>query len=423
MLVTLAGCSAKHPLMPTPNLYVSARENPFTSVRPELQTSTIDVLYATDRRRVPTKNGSLKYDFNRSTSLAFGSCVVDLAKGMSWDQLVADSTVKSRQRRILMRVASTTELGRFPPTPTAVIIDDAGVRVDPHVQSQIDATTEALRQELRRYMAVSPRKEVLIYVHGYNNTFEDAVFRAAELAHFLGREMVPIAYSWPAGAKGLLQGYTRDRESGEFTIFHLKAFLRSIASCPEIERINLIAHSRGADVITSALRELYIESRAAGRDFRREYKIHNAIMVAADLDLEVSQQRLAAEHLGLGLDRITIYVSQSDDAIGLAEWLYGSVRRLGQLTSREYFEMEKIALKLKSTAVINVKVKSDFFGHGYFHANPAVSSDLIMLLRYDRDPGSANGRPLKQIGDQYWEINDSYLRDQPVKPLSDAGNQ
>ena len=79
---------------------------------------------------------------------------------------------------------------------------------------------------------------------------------------------------------------------------------------PELEELNLIAHSRGTDVLTSALRELYIETRAAGKDFRTVYRIKNVVL-AADLDLEVVTQRLAAEYVGLGTERTTVYVSTS----------------------------------------------------------------------------------------------------------------
>jgi len=61
----------------------------------------------------------------------------------------------------------------------------------------------------------------------------------AELWHFLGRIGVPIVYTWPAGHPGLFS-YTYDRESSEFTIFHLRQVLELIAGFPEVERINLI---------------------------------------------------------------------------------------------------------------------------------------------------------------------------------------
>ena len=79
----------------------------------------------------------------------------------------------------------------------------------------------------------------------------------AELWHFLGREGLPIIYTWPAGYPGIF-GYTYDRESSEFTVFHLKQAIRWLAKLPEVENIHLLAHSRGTDVTVSAVRELVI---------------------------------------------------------------------------------------------------------------------------------------------------------------------
>ncbi len=49
------------------------------------------------------------------------------------------------------------------------------------------------------------------------------------------------------------------------------------------------------------------------------------------------------------------------------------------------------------------------FGHGYAIDNPAVSSDVIALLRYGRPPGEENGRPLKHLGENFWGIDDEYM--------------
>ena len=54
------------------------------------------------------------------------------------------------------------------------------------------------------------------------------------------------------------------------------------------------------------------------------------------------------------------------------------------------------------------QVKAEFVGHSYFYTSPAVSSDLILLLRDNRDPGSSNGRPLIQLGNNFWQIQDGY---------------
>ena len=121
-------------------------------------------------------------------------------------------------------------------------------------------------------LELTNRKEVIIYIHGYNNTFNDAITTIANLWHFMGRQDVPIAYKWPAGSGGLT-GYTSDSESGEFTIFHLKMFLEDLAANPNVERISILAHSRGTDVTISAIRELGIAARAAGLILRRHLSL------------------------------------------------------------------------------------------------------------------------------------------------------
>jgi esterase/lipase superfamily enzyme len=120
----------------------------------------------------------------------------------------------------------------------------APTTVTPEVQAAYKQAAEQVRQEIRQRLALTQRQAAYVYVHGYNNTFEDGALVVAEFWHFLGRQGVPILYTWPAGIGGL-RGYTYDRESGEFTLFHLKQFLRVLASIPELEELHIIAHSPG----------------------------------------------------------------------------------------------------------------------------------------------------------------------------------
>lgn len=247
-----------------------------------------------------------------------------------------------------------------------------------------------------------------MYVHGFNNDFRWATAIAAQFWHFLPREGVPIVYSWPAG-RGGVRGYTYDRESSEFTVSHFKRFLTVLAACPELDRVHVIAHSRGADVVTSAVRELLLEAGGAGTSVARVAKIGNLVLVAPDLDLEVASQRVAAEMVPLAVGRFTVYVHEKDRAIGLANWLFEGIRRLGQVRVRD-FTAEQRAYMLRAGKVefIDARVKAGFPGHGYFHSNPAVSSDLLQLLRYDCPAGHAL-RPLAREQDLLWRITDDYL--------------
>ena len=122
-----------------------------------------------------------------------------------------------------------------------------------------------LQGEVARRLGAAPRKEVVLFVHGYANTFQDASFTMGELCHFLGREFVCAIFTWPAGgSRGLFFGYNVDRESGEFAVHHLKQAIRLIADTPGVEKVHLLAHSRGTDVMVTALRELEIEAYIGG---------------------------------------------------------------------------------------------------------------------------------------------------------------
>ncbi|HOW72540.1 MAG TPA: alpha/beta hydrolase [Phycisphaerae bacterium] len=408
-------------LMPTPNLFAASAADPFGDVPPELRNNRVDVLYGTDRRPIRESGGGLGYGYQRSKSLAFGICTIRIGRDLPWEELVRQSRAKTRSLRLPLSVAEIRETGRFPPTPVPVTQDRDRFVEDPatvHAQHQNSRRlSELLSEQLRR----TPRHEALLYIHGYNNEFQDGAFVAAGFWHFMGRAGVPIIYTWPAGSPfSILRGYAHDRESGEFTIYHLKQFLRAVVSCPELEKLHVIAHSRGTDVFMTALRELHIEFAAAGRETRSELKLGNVILAAADLDWEVAQERIAAEHVTLVPERITVYVSQWDRAIRIADWIFGSTQRLGQLRGSDLTPEECQALESLSQAqVIDVRVISNWTGHDYFHANPAVSSDIVLLLRDNRGAGAENGRPLFKRLDNFWEIRDGYpggTHPQPAHP-------
>ena len=205
----------------------------------------------------------------------------------------------------------------------------------------------------------------------------------------------------------MLKGYTYDRESGEFTIYHLKEFIRLLASSPALEKIHVIAHSRGTDVAASALRELLIEAKAAGINPQKKFKIGNLVVAAPDLDFDVVTQRFAAERFLLIAERLTVYVSEGDSAIALAGILFTSRRRLGQLRAEDFTaEQKKILEKIRRTQFIDVRVEQG--GHSYFRQDPSASSDLILVLRDNRPPGSAHGRPLIERIPNYWELHEGY---------------
>lgn len=308
-VAALGGCAAPRSLMPAPNIYVAGAETAFENVAPELRSPRMDLIYVTDRKAKEQDDGTFAYGYERSNSVAFGRVAVELGDDYSWQRLVEQSLSRERDEPIPLRLGRPEAIGRFPATPLPFTVRDGLIEVNADVAAVVREQEREFDALVNRRLDPASSKHVLLYVHGYNNTFAEAAFTLAEIWHFFGRDGVPILYTWPAGHGGL-RGYAYDRESGEFTAYHLKRLLRRLSENEEIEQIKILAHSRGTDVTVTALRELFIEARAQGVNPLERHRIASLVLAAPDLDFSVIQQRVMTEPIGPGVGQLTIYVSQ-----------------------------------------------------------------------------------------------------------------
>jgi len=413
----LTGCGGQRVLMPTPNLYLDAHRDFFGTLDPALQTTEVPLFFITDRAPEQDEEGKLRYGPERSASLAFGKVVVDLGRGATWEELLEASRTQQRAKPFALEILQVEELVRSAETPLPFTEVDGRIVLRPDVAVQLAKAKEDFRRLLVKQLSLTPRKEVFIFVHGYNNSFDDAAFAMAELWHFLGRIGVPIIYTWPAGYPGPF-GYTYDRESSEFTVYHLRQVLELISSFPEVEKIHMIAHSRGTDVALNAMRELTLQARSSGVDPRERFKVHNLVLAAPDLDLQVGAERIVGDQLSLSVDRFTVYTSPRDKAIGVAARLFASPRgRLGTFGVEELSDSLRAVMEYSESnlAIVNFPATSyegDRYGHSYFRDAPSVSSDLVLMLRDDLDPGPP-GRPLESLGHKFWRVPPGYPAEEP----------
>jgi len=420
LIFVLSGCAGPRLMMPTPNLYLDESHDWYGDLPPRLRSTKVRLFYITDRVPEDAEEGNLRYGYGRSPSLAFGTAVVDLGVGITWEELLEASRTQTRSKKVVLKLGVIKEIFRTPDLPLPYKEVDGRIIVQPDLLVEDKTAREVFRHTLTEQLALTPRKEVFIYVHGYNNSFKDAALVSAELWHFLGRIGVPMIYTWPAGYPGLF-GYTYDRESSEFTIYHLRETLSFLASFPEVEKIHLIAHSRGTGVAIAAVRELTISARATGIDPKAKFKIHNLVLVAPDLDVQVAVQRIAGDKLDYSVNRFTIYTSSADAAIGVAEWLFSSPRgRVGTIGMEDMSEVLKAALEFSPKSVKHINYSpapnslTGSYGHSYFRTAPTVSSDLVLMLRDDLDAGTP-GRPLKPMGLGFWRIPPGYPAAQPAQ--------
>ena len=416
--VLLGGCSSQRPLMPTPDVYALGIEQPYADNLPaELRTVDADIMYVTDRLPEPRADGRLDYGLGRNHSQAWGDAVVNIGGDISWEALAADARTGVRSKTLNLGVTSVTERIQSPQDGMVYYTADGSLALMPGTEEQVEILYSTIRGMLGDRLATAPRNEVLIFVHGIKTSFDEALYTTAELWHYLGREFVPIAYSWPAGKGGLVRGYTYDRESSEFTIFHFKRFLAWLAELPEVEGIHIVAHSRGTDVVMTAIRELTIEARAQGRLANDPFKLRNVVIAAPDINLEVAMQRTEREGTVWAADHWTTYTSPNDKAIGASQWLFGGLRfgKAGFDSVSDTYKKWMATLPYfdenERDAVIQYEGRrGGTVGHNYYRENPAVASDLVLTIRYGRAPGAEHGRPLEHVAGFFWKIDDDYLK-------------
>ena len=422
-VLLLGACaSAPRQLMPTPVLYQQPGGEPvFAEPREALGSTDIDLLFITDRGAETDPESTLPYGQGREDRIKFGTTRVSIGEDLTWDALDRESRLAERTRELELSLARTQELGGFPAEPYDVVRDAAGnVYRDPEVLREHDQAKRQFEQEVARRIAASPRNEVILYVHGFNETFESAAFTTADLCHFLGRESVCAFFTWPASSTGnFLTSYTTTTESADYAVNHLKKVIRMLARAPGVERVQLLAHSRGTALMLDAVRELMLETIAAGQEPSEVLNIDNLVLFSPDIDVDVGAQAITSyvsdpDLISVWPSRrlprsisgyLTVYSSPEDRALLVSRILFRSRNRVGNLRADSIKPEVQDYLKRfgRFNIIIYEGERTDAFGHSYFTTNPQVSADVIALLRYGKALGDP-GRELIQKGPVVWEF-------------------
>lgn len=188
------------------------------------------------------------------------------------------------------------------------------------------------------------RHKVLVFVHGFNNRFDDAVYRFAQIVHDSKVPAIPVLFTWPSRGELKLRAYTYDRESANYSRDALESLLAMLAGFPEVTEVNLLAHSMGNWVALEALRGRAMRGGQTA-DSQKADKLKNAMLVAPDVDVDVF--RMQIQRMGAARPRIALFVSQDDEALSLSGKIWGGVGRLGDVDPtqepyRSQFERDKI---------------------------------------------------------------------------------
>ncbi|MGC1497154.1 MAG: alpha/beta hydrolase [Sulfitobacter sp.] len=408
----LAACSTAVQLSEPPNLYLDGKNYPSAQVPEVLQVLSPPIFYVTDRKPVLSDGTVRGYGSERSDAMAFGAAEVQFG-ATGWDDLVARTHVDRGGKISRLDVKSLRELVRFSDIPLGTERREGQLRVLTDAEAAYAERTAAFQAAIRDEVRRTGNGRVLVYVHGVSNGFEDSLQTLANLWHFSGRRSTPIAFSWPAGNNGVF-GYFRDREAGEFSVYHAKEFLRMVAAIPEVEDIDIVAHSRGTSVMTQALREMVIFNRGRGVAPKLAMKTGTLILAAPDLDVGVVRQRLVSERFSEAFEQVNIYVNPDDVALRLSSFLT-KYPRIGAAKTEDFKPGEVQRLRKQELIhIIRVEETASGDSHSYFRGNPAVLSDIVLALRTRAFPGGTL-RPLEEDADAIWRLHPNY----PLERLPD----
>ena len=221
---------------------------------------------------------------------------------------------------------------------------------------------EDFKAELASHLSgrIGSNRDVLLYVHGFNTSYDEARFRLAQVATDGRFGGVPVLFTWPAS--GSLFDYEAAKESASASRDALAQLLMLLSDVPDIGRVQIVAHSMGSWLTMEALRQDAI----AGRPDLNG-KLGEVMLAAPDIDLSVFRQQIAK----IDPSHVSVLVSANDRALSISRRLAGDRPRVGALNPRN--EADKAILDKLGVNVYDLSNESTgFVGHGTYAAAPDV---------------------------------------------------
>jgi esterase/lipase superfamily enzyme len=212
----------------------------------------------------------------------------------------------------------------------------------------------------------TPGRRVLIFVHGFNTRFEEAVYRFAQIVHDARVDVAPVLFTWPSG--GSVTDYVYDRDSAVYSRDALEVVLQALAKDPSVDSISILAHSMGNYLVVEALRQMSIRNRGLSP------KIRDVMMASPDIDIDVFRRQIAEIDSGPRPAQFTLFVSRDDRALGLSSFLARDSTRLGALDPAK--EPYRSILEEGRVQVVDLTglASNDFTNHGKFASGEVVGA-------------------------------------------------
>ena len=378
--VAVVGCAGPsvQPLMPTPVLFSEFDVGPLDHIPEDQRWNPRRVYYATTRQREDDLQ-RINYGNRESDAVFVGLSVIGFGgPELSWTELNRYSREADRGETVQLSINGLVELGYFLPSREGGAVRDIGGAAA-WLASDLHAAIEAARDD-----------DLLIYVHGAKVNFYNANAFAAQLDHFMGRDMTSLAFSWPSRQNIIAYGTGGDVQRAYRAAPALASLLELLANGSGARRVHIVSWSAGGRVVTAALRELHARYADTGQALRERFRIGTVYFAAADVPGEEFLDALPA--LNEMASRIVVTVSSEDNALRMARTFMGGTARIGQRNTNLTPEQLEWVMAADRLEVVDVSRGwegrgFDITGHRYWFDHPWASTDMVLAVRSDLDAG------------------------------------
>ena len=212
------------------------------------------------------------------------------------------------------------------------------------------------------------KRQVLIFVHGYNNSYADSVFRFAQIVADTGTDAAPILFAWPSRAR--VFDYLYDKESANYSRRALEDLILQASMSPDVDDVTILAHSMGTWLAVEALRGVAMRKNGIPA------KVRNVVLASPDIDIDVFRRQFV--EMGPNKPRFTIFTSTQDKALEFSRLLSGGISRVGgtDLTP-DTAVLEELGVTVIDTSAIG---SGDPLGHNGYVDSPEIVRLLAQRL-------------------------------------------
>ena len=242
--------------------------------------------------------------------------------------------------------------------------------------------------------ATNYKHSAFVFLHGFNTTFAEAMFRAAQMAHDLGFDGPAFAYSWPS--VGNVADYVTDMDSADNAVACLDEFLEIVLSTPGVRKMHLVAHSMG----NAALAELV--TRIGTRLRARSGKPIDQLILASP-DIDAGEFVNIARHFTDLANGVTLYACANDRALLASMKIRSNYVRAGDVPDTG----PVIVAGVDTIDVTAVGTEIFSLNHNVYAKNRGVLDDLGQIFLTGMRPPKKRMPTLQEIVTNlgsYWKM-------------------